>query len=229
MVSFLAFLGISLDQILRKWLYAGMLLLLVMAGLGVPLPEDVPLLLAGCLCRAGYGTVAYVILVGLVGVLAGDITLYTVGRRFGLGVLEMRPFRRLITRAHIAQMKLLFRRRGNVIIFFGRFFVGVRSVMCVTAGICRVPSWKFILIDISGALVTVPILVGLGWFFSDKIVQFYKSGGLARIQHLIGGLAAALLVAWVIYIHLTKTRSKVIRKQLQEHGETEGKTDGHQQ
>lgn len=208
----LALFAINTELILRKKLYIGMLLLLVAASLGLPVPEDIPLLLGGCLCRLGYGLVFYVILVGLGGVLFGDILLYILGRKFGSAVLEMRPFRMLVTRTHVAQMKLLFRKWGHVIIFGGRFFAGVRSVMCLTAGMCRVPAWKFILIDVSGALVTVPLLVGLGWWFSDNIAKVAR--GVIDLEYVLGGLMGAILIGWVVYIHITKTRKKAIERRL---------------
>jgi len=215
-----AFIAIDAQLLLTKSLYIGLLLLLVAASFGLPLPEDIPLLLAGCLCRLGYGQVFYAVLVGLAGVLIGDFTLYIVGRRFGMGVLELRPFNLLITRSHIAQMKRFYRKRGNLVIFFGRFFAGVRSVMCVTAGLCRVPAWKFILIDVSGALITVPSLIGLGWWFSDKIAKVAK--GVLAFDHVLGGLAAAGIIAWLVYIHLTKTRTKAVKRQLDKAEQSEG-------
>jgi len=225
-VELLAFIAINLEHILRKFasLYVGMLVLLLAAGLGLPLPEDVPLLLGGCLCRLGYGVVPYAILVGLVGVLSGDVFLYVVGRKFGTDALKTRPVRLLITRTHVAQVKLLFRKWGHLIIFGGRFFAGVRSVMCLTAGICRVPAWKFILIDVGGAMVTVPILVGLGWWFSDSIANVVK--GFHGIEYILGGLAATLLIGWVIYIHITRTRGKAIERRFsRHHGAKKGLSD----
>ncbi|NLX06916.1 MAG: DedA family protein [Phycisphaerae bacterium] len=203
---------INYELLLRKWLYLGMLALLVLSSFGAPIPEDIPLLLAGCLCRLGYGHWFYATLVGLGGVLFGDMLLYFLGRRFGMGVLNMRPFNLLFTRTHIAQMKLVFRRWGHFIIFFGRFFAGVRSVMCVTAGVCQVPAWKFILVDVSGAMVTVPLLVGLGWLFSASIAKLTE--GMLAVEHVLAGLAAAGIAGWIIYIHLAKTRRKAIVRRL---------------
>jgi len=220
----LALIGLNVDLFLRKSLYIGLLVLLLAASFGLPLPEDIPLLLAGCLCRLEYGQLVYAIPIGLVGVLTGDIAFYIFGRRFGMGILDRKPFNRLITRSHIARMKVLFRKQGNYIIFFGRFFAGIRLIMCVTAGVCRVPAWKFVLLDISGALVTVPVLLGLGWWFSDKIAKVAK--GVLAFEHVLGGLAAALLIGWVIYFHLTKTRKKVIEKKLaQDASLSEGNVD----
>ena len=196
----------SMNTILQESLYIGMLVLLLAASLGLPLPEDIPLLFGGCLARLGYGEPFYVVIIGLIGVLTGDIVLYFVGRKWGIAVLEKRPFRKLLTRSHIAQMKVQFRKRGSLIIFFGRFFAGIRSIMCLTAGMSKVPAWKFILLDVSGAMVTVPILVGLGWWFSDNISKVVK--GVVAVEHILAILIAAIIVGWIISIDISK-RSKL--------------------
>jgi membrane protein DedA with SNARE-associated domain len=215
-VDLLSFLTIEDIQNLLspERLYIGMLLLLGAASLGAPIPEDIPLLLGGMFCRMGYGNTWIVIGIGLIGVLGGDFFLYCMGRKFGMSVLQMRLFRWMVTRDHITMMKAMFRRWGSFIIFFGRFFVGVRSVMCLTAGTSRVPMWKFVLIDVSGGLVTVPSLVMLGWLFSDSIEKI--SSDISRIEYILAGVVTAALIGWVIMIHVTRTRKKAIEKRFRE-------------
>ncbi len=200
----------TVQAILNKSLYPGMLILLVGASLGVPIPEDIPLILGGGLCRlqsgGDVGDILYPIIIGLIGVLSGDIVLFMGGRRMGLDVLRRRPFRYLVTADHIEQMQHQFRKRGNRIIFFGRFFAGVRAVMCVTSGICRVPAWKFILIDFSGALISVPFLVGIGWWFSNRIQQVLR--GTVAIERVVETLVILVLGIWAAYICFAKRRRK---------------------
>jgi len=129
-------------------------------------------------------------------------------------VLAWRPFCWLVTRSHIAQMKRQFRKRGNKIIFFGRFLAGFRSVMCMTAGLSHVPPWKFVLIDLCGAAIVVTVVTSLGWWFSHNIKPIIE--GMAAVEHVLGGLAAAAMAAWVIYIHLSKRRSKVVARMIGE-------------
>ncbi len=204
----LALLGINFNAILGKSLYIGMLLLLFIASLGVPLPEDVPLLLGGAVARFQDKPLIYVFIVGLIGVMSGDIVLYTAGRKFGMDVLKLRPFRALFTPTHIAHVKYQFKIRGNWIIFFGRFFAGIRSVMCVTAGLCKVPAWKFVLIDLTGAVLSVPLLITIGWWFSGNITKIIKN--VATVERIVGAIVVIVIVSVVTYIHLSK-RSKLKR------------------
>jgi membrane protein DedA with SNARE-associated domain len=207
-MAILAFLAIAINYevILNKGLYIGMLLLLVIASLGFPLPEDIPLLAGGACARLQEKELIYVIIVGLIGVMSGDIILYSAGRRFGRDILKHRPLRSFVTPEHVAQMEIQFDKRGNWIIFLGRFFAGIRSVMCVTAGLCKVPMWKFVLIDLSGALCSVPLLILIGWYFSENIKKI--SAGVGVAEKIIGAAVAIVVICWVFYIHVSK-RSKI--------------------
>jgi membrane protein DedA with SNARE-associated domain len=202
----LGLLGLSPEQVLGKGLYIGMLFLLLLASLGAPIPEDIPLLLGGAIARADNKDLIAVIVVGLIGVLSGDIVLYCAGRRFGMDVVTRWPFRVILTQTHIEKMKEQFRKRGNWIIFFGRFFAGIRSVMCVTAGMSKVQAWKFILIDMTGALITVPFLVLAGWWFSSNINHLIQ--GVGVLERIIGAVVVVIVIGWVIYIHWSK-RSRI--------------------
>ncbi len=196
----------TVKSILSKSLYPGMLLCLVAASLGVPIPEDVPLILGGALCRVQDGELYFAIMIGLVGVMSGDIVLYYAGKRFGIDILQRKPFRYIVTSDHIEQVKCQFEKRGNWIIFFGRFFAGVRAVMCVTSGICRVKAWKFILIDFSGALISVPFLVWLGWWSSSRIERVLK--GTVAIERVVGGIVIFVLLVWFGFLYFRRRWKK---------------------
>jgi len=90
--------------------YAAVFGLLLAAGFGFPLPEDVPLIAGGVLAwlaspleevslsgmLSDHGFQAMVA-VGLGGILIGDSVIYLAGRRIGRRVAEVWPFRTLVT------------------------------------------------------------------------------------------------------------------------------------
>jgi len=196
----------TVKSILSKSLYPGMLLCLIAASLGVPIPEDVPLILGGALCRVQEGNLIFAVGIGLIGVMSGDIVLYWAGRKFGIDILTRKPFRYIVKPDHIEQVKIQFQKRGNWIIFFGRFFAGIRAMMCVTSGICRIKAWKFILIDFSGALVSVPLLVWLGWWSSSHIEKVLK--GTVAIERIVGGIAIFILLIWFAFLYIKRRRKR---------------------
>ncbi len=145
--------------------YLCVLAVLLAASFGVPIPEDIPLLTGGWLCYRGLATPAIMIVVGMVGVLIGDICLFTMGRRFGHHIVEHRFMKRLVNPPRLLLAERLFEHHGIKIIFIGRFLPGLRAMIFVASGVLRVPFWKFILVNGSAACISVPTLIILGWVF----------------------------------------------------------------
>lgn len=185
--------------------YFGILLALLAAGFGVPIPEDIPLLTAGYLCHLGTASLPLMLPLTLAGVLGCDVILYHMGRRLGDRVIEHRWIRRLYRPATLVKAKSQFRRHGAKIIFAGRFMPGARAVIFVSAGIVGVSWWKFMLVDGLAALISVPTLVFLGWFFGEKSQSL-----LAQVRHaeyyIAGGIAVVTIAAITIESYMGRRR-----------------------
>ena len=55
----------------------------ILAGFGVPVPEDVTLIAGGIIAGLGYADVRIMCAVGLAGVLVGDSSMFLIGRHLG--------------------------------------------------------------------------------------------------------------------------------------------------
>jgi len=64
-----------------------------------------------------------------------------------------------------------------------RHVAGLRAAAFLTAGMARVPFWKFILADAGAAAVSVPFVFALAYFFTDQI------GAILADVHRVGALA----------------------------------------
>ena len=180
--------------------YLGILLVLLLCGLGLPLPEDVPLLTGGWLCYKGLANVWIMILVGLVGVLSGDFFLFWLGRRFGHQIMEHRLFRKLVNPSRLVKAERLFERHGFKIIFLGRFLPGLRPMLWVACGVSRVPAWVFATTNGAAACISVPTLVLLGKWFGHSIHKVQQD--VRNVMYLILLIAvAAALAGTAYYIH----------------------------
>src|SRR5438132_8408132 len=74
-----------------------MLVLLSAAGLGVPVSEDLVLLIAGTLASQGVTRYVPTLLAGYVGVLFGDALIYHGGKKLGPAAYEHRLVRKVIS------------------------------------------------------------------------------------------------------------------------------------
>lgn len=182
---------------LGKWSYLGLFVILLAAGLGVPLPEDIPLLAAGWLVHQGGADLSLMVLVGLIGVMLGDSCLFTMGRRYGVHIVEHRWLRTIARPWLLQKAREKYEKHGEIILFAARFMPGLRSVMFLTAGMFRVPYWKFLVIDGVAALISVPVWVWVGYKFTAHLEEIV--GGARIASFVVGGLLAAALIVWGVY------------------------------
>ena len=87
------------EQIVAHLGYVGIALILILGGVGLPLPEEAPVILAAVLSRNGKMVPLLAFVTCLSGVLAGDFVVYFLGYFYGEKVLSLRLTRRLLTRA----------------------------------------------------------------------------------------------------------------------------------
>ena len=127
------------------------------------------------------------LLVALAGVMTGDLVLYMLGRRWGADVVNHRSVRWIVTPDRFQRLSRRFRVHGTWFCFFGRFLMGVRAAMCLTAGATHFPYWRFFLADFTGALLSVPLFVCLGYWFAGMIptLQMYVTGRTSG-YHCVG-------------------------------------------
>ena len=167
---------------IERFTYAGLLLVLVLCGLGLPVPEEIPLLTGGFLAYRGITQYPTTLAISFVGVMAGDSSLFFLGRRFGTGVLRYLGVVRPRALPRIERLKMFMDRHGNMAIFYARFLAGVRALICLTAGSVGVTPRRFVVYDALGAVISVPLAVSVGYFFGDQIdLAIRYLGGLDRV------------------------------------------------
>ncbi len=198
----------GIQDLMQQAFYPALLGILVIASLGIPIPEDIPLIAAGVLLNTHPGVATWpgTIAVALLGIMTGDLVLYTVGRWWGPGLVNHRSVRWMISPEKYQRGVDKFHEYGAWFCFFGRFFVGIRAIMCMTAGATHFPYWRFFLADFAGALLSIPFFVGLGYVFADAIpkLRAYVGG----VQMIMLGAAAIVLVVGVILYRRRKRRRR---------------------
>ena len=170
--------------------YFGLLIVLLLCGLGLPLPEDVVLLGGGYLAHQGLTRYPITIGVCLIGVVSGDTSLFFLGRRFGAGILRYFGLGSPKMQKRIVHWQDFMRRHGHRAIFYGRFLAGLRALIYISAGTLGVAPSRFFFYDVLGALISVPIVVSLGYTFGKQIeVVLRYIGGAERVIGLIVALS----------------------------------------
>jgi membrane protein DedA with SNARE-associated domain len=177
---------------IEHFTYVGLFLILVLCGLGLPVPEDLALLTGGFLVHRGITQYPTTLAISFVGVVAGDNSLFFIGRRFGTGILKYLGFVRPRTLPRIARLKRFMDRHGHMAIFYARFLAGMRALVYLTAGSAGVSPRRFVVYDALGALISVPVVVSIGYFFGDQIES--AIGYLGGFDRLVLVAVAACII-----------------------------------
>ena len=183
----------SLDAFVARFGYFGIFLVLVLGGLGLPVPEEAPLILAAVLSRKGAMLWPVAFGTCLVGVLVGDFVVYFLGFFYGEKVMSLPLTRKFLTKARETQIQGYFHRHGIKILILGRFAVGFRTAAYLTAGILKLPTLKLFLTDLCAATFSTTLMFGLGYIFARQIED-----GIKEAQHWATLGIAVGLVAWIL-------------------------------
>lgn len=184
------------EEFLGQFGYLGIILLLVLGGLGLPVPEEAPVILAAILSKRGIMFTPVAFAACVTGVLLGDFVVYFLGYFYGERVMNLSFARKFLTVERETQMKGYFHRHGIKILILGRFAVGFRTAAYLTAGILRIPPLKLLMTDLLAVSLSTPLMFGLGYVFAHQIEH-----GIHEVQRfltviIVGGCVIFALLRW---------------------------------
>lgn len=184
-----------------KHAYLTVGLTLYICGLGVPIPEEISLILAGYAAYKFPGVNVWLIsVVCVLSILAGDLTMFLIARRWGHQLLKTRFFGWLLPPPRMEKVHRYFDKHGNKTVFFARFLAGIRMPVYFTAGMTKMHPVRFLLLDLAGALISGPTSVWIAYKLSDTLEHAMK--GVNNAGHWILGVvlvAGALTMGWHIW------------------------------
>lgn len=193
-------------------LYAILFGMLLLSGIGLPVPEEVSLLLGGYLAYLGflnYWTTVYVIVAGII---SADLAGYALGRFAGARLHALMFERWEFAKKLIEKGKVSFDRHGEKVVMFSRPLLGVRAIVPILAGHFRMNIKKFILYDIIAAIPWTLLLVSLSYYLGSGLVLISE---FRTIKHaLVMAIGIGILGFFAIKIfrkHKTKASKHIMR------------------
>ncbi len=182
--------------LLEHFGYVAIFGLLAAAGTGLPLPEEAVQIGAGVLAHQGVFTLWKAMVAAWVGILAGDSLIYAISRRHGERALSSGIGRRVLTPERREKLRSHFERHAFGTIVVARHLSGFRVAAFVLAGAHRVPFRTVLLADALSAAASVPFAVGIGYLFSQHVLQLER--GVRAVRIAILAVAAVVAVALVL-------------------------------
>jgi membrane protein DedA with SNARE-associated domain len=183
---------------------------LVLAGIGAPIPEELPTVALGIWVGQTdtvetLGLFRWLALpVALTGVILSDITLYWIGRLWGRKLLQLRWVAKLAPEEKRQKIEKNFQKYGVKILLFIRWVPAIRSPMFITAGVSRLPFLQFLAADAIAAAVGHSLLFFLAWWFGDTFQHLVKD--FTRLEEkikplIIIGVIVAIGLYFLIHFY----------------------------
>jgi len=195
-VNFLG-LGGNLKALVSHWGYLAIFVFVVIGNIGVPVPENSVLWVAGYLVWKGRLSLPLVLVVGIVAAVAGDNLGYWIGRRFGQPAVERYGHWARLTPPRLERMRRFVHRYGPFGVFIARFVTGLRFMAGPLAGSMGLEPASFFIANVLGALCYVPIMVGAGYAVAYGFGRYVKriQRGAVRVEEfvLLGAVLVGLL------------------------------------
>lgn len=187
-----------ISQIIADYGPWAIFMLVLVEDFGIPVPGETALISAALLASQGKLPIVWLLPAAWLGAVIGDNIGYVIGR-FGGRRLVIRYGARVgVTDARLARIERFFARRGGAIVIIARFFVGLRQLNGIVAGIGRMAAPRFFLYNAVGAALWVAVWgFGIYWFgkhFRDMLEQM---GPIA--MYAAGGAAALILALYLFW------------------------------
>lgn len=188
----------EVSQLIGHWGYLAIFVLVILGNMGVPLPEETILILAGYMVWQGDLRLSLVLGVGVLSAIAGDNIGFWIGRRYGQGTVERYAHWVLGDARRVKSMEGFVARYGPLGVFVARFLPGVRFMAGPLAGAAGLRPLRFSAANVLGAALYVPLLVGLGYAVGLGLGSY-----VARLRRVVGAmerlvLAVAILAALAV-------------------------------
>ena len=181
-------------NILLQLTYSGLFLAVLAQQVGLPLPSVVFLMAAGALCSRGAMNPAGILLLSVLGCLAGDGLWYWIGRKWGPKAMRMICRFTMDPQGCAKDAKRRFRRYGLPGLLVAKFVPGLDAVMPPLAGAEGVPLARFLLLDAVGSLLWSFFYAGLGYVFSNQL-----EAAIRWVENCGTALGIAIAVPLLLY------------------------------
>ena len=195
-------MGFDLEALIKAAGYIGLFaIIFAETGLliGFFLPGDTLLITAGLLIQRGDVDLSLWILIPLLiaAAIAGDAVGYHIGKHTGKRIFK-REDSRLFHRKHLERAEAFYERHGGKTIILARFLAFIRTFAPTVAGAANMPYAKFAAYNVIGAVLWVPSMTLLGYFFGKAIPPEYVEIffiGLVGLM-VVASTAPALIHFW---------------------------------
>jgi len=145
----------------------------------------------------------FVVLAAVAGSMLGDQTWFFLGRLKGKGIIARRPFWQV--KAQRVYDKL--HRHHTLLILGFRFLYGLRTITPFAIGMTEIPTKRFFVLNLIGAVVWANAFTWGGYFLGSGIERLCE-----KHKFIVwAGLCVIILVVWLVRLILRKRAARLMK------------------
>jgi membrane protein DedA with SNARE-associated domain len=183
----------DLTELINHWGYLAIFLVVVLGNLGLPVPEETILALAGYLVWRRTLRLPLVLAVGVVSAIVGDNMGYWIGRRYGQKAIQRYGHSLLGGPERLESVRRFITRHGPLGVFAARFITGIRFLAGPIAGTMGLRPIPFLVANALGALVYVPVVVAAGYAIGYGLGPYVE-----RLRKVVGEVEHIVLILAIV-------------------------------
>jgi len=190
------------EEFLRSAGYGAIFALSFISAMGLPVGAELALIYGGVLA-SGHALsggkplqLAVVIIVAVLGEVLGSLAGYSIGRFGGRTLVDRVGKYVLLTHKDLDRAEAWFARRGEPVVFFGRFIPLLRSFVSFAAGLGEMALAKFVIFTVVACAIWCTALCSLGYSLGSSYQHVVNAFSFAG--YVLGALAviAVIVVFW---------------------------------
>lgn len=157
---------LSLFLVYQYWLLFGVMYI---ASIGFPIPATALMIAGWAFFAQGYFNLSLLFFSGTIGCILGDISGYGLSYIYGKGIFRRLGLSKILNSSQFTSFKPIFIRRNIFSVFITRFLItGLGPSVNILAGITKMKSLTFIVIDIVGESIYIILNITIGYTFSSQ-------------------------------------------------------------
>jgi len=187
--------NLAVQHFLSSWGYLALLVLTFAEAACIPIPSEVTLGYAGYLASTGQLAIGPVIVVAVIGELAGSFVGWTIGRFGGRPFVDKFGRYVLVSHSDLDRAESWFRKHGEPAVFFGRILPVIRTFISIPAGIAEMNLVRFGIASLAGSAIWCTAIALAGYELGgewSKITKGFRAAGYVLVA--VGVLVFAVFV-----------------------------------
>jgi membrane protein DedA with SNARE-associated domain len=185
----------NLTHLVHSYGYWAVLLLVLAESLGVPLPGETALILAGAYAGQSHHLNPYgLFAVAAAGAVGGNLIGYSLGRIGGFRLARRWGSKIRLDERRMKIGRYVFDRQGGKVVLLGRFVFVLRTYAAFLAGTLQMRFWPFLAANIAGGLLWAAVYTTISYLAGSTIER------LSLPVNIGLGVAAAAVVIVVLVL-----------------------------